>query len=107
MFNPIGLYSPIKDLFSWYRKRNEIKEVDPFILRKTSDLAGLGEKGLLSGPVEGYLFVRPESVSGKTEVPLPTHEVFFIIDRIRKTKRRVVCMANDRVDLVLLKKLLY
>ena len=100
----VDLYAPLKDLVSWVKKRNEIIEVDPFILGRPN-LDTLKQQGMISEASENFVFARPESVSEKTEIPQPSHEVVFLVNKIQKTKRKVVCMANGRIDLVLLRKL--
>ncbi|MFH0799654.1 MAG: hypothetical protein V2A66_05685 [Pseudomonadota bacterium] len=101
----IDFYAPLKDLFCWFKKRGKIIEVEPFVLSGPDKLDVLKQQGLIVEPNDNFYFARPESVSEKTEIPSPSHEVVFLLDKEQKTKRKVVCMANDKIDLVLLRKL--
>lgn len=99
-----GFYEPLKDAFLWFINSGKLVEIDPIVLSQ-NNINSLIEEGRLQGVADDYRFSSPDKIFERTEGNNPSYEVAYVIDKIAKTKCKVIRLRSDnQVDLILLKK---
>jgi hypothetical protein len=99
---PIGFaYQVLKDLIA-LAKMEEGEPIDP----GTFDLQQLAAMGIVEdGSDNPYSWVRPRKLFALTEALDASHEVVWVTDKLRRTKRKVVRLSHSGdVDQILIRK---
>jgi hypothetical protein len=100
---PIGFaYQVVKD-FVTLVKMEEADPIDP----GTLDLQQLSAMGVVEEDDgnNAYSWVRPRRLFTLTEAPDASHEVVWVTDKLRRTKRKVVRLSHSGdVEQVLIRK---
>jgi len=99
---PLGVaYQVVKDLIG-LAKMEEAEAIDP----GTLDAKELVAMGILEGEnTEGYSWCAPRNLFAKTGAKTATHDVVWVTDKLRRTKRQVVRNTHDgNIDLILVRK---
>jgi hypothetical protein len=99
---PIGFaYQLVKDLIA-LAKMEESDPIDP----GTLDTKELVAMGILDGEAsDDYSWSASRKLFSRTEAPGATHEVVWVTDKLRRTKRKVVRLTHDgALDLILIRQ---
>jgi hypothetical protein len=100
---PIGLaYQVVKDLIA-LAKMEEAEPIDA----GTSDVQHLSAMGIVEegNGNNGYSWVRPRRLFALTEALDASHEVVWVTDKLRRTKRKIVRLSHSgAIDLILIRK---
>ena len=94
-------YQIVKDLIA-LAKMDEADPIDP----GTLDLQELTAMGIVEGDnADAFSWAAPRKLFAKTEAPDASHEIVWITDKLRRTKRKVVRFThNGTLDLILIRK---
>jgi hypothetical protein len=94
-------YQVIKDLVA-LAKMEEADPIDP----GTLDSKELAKMGIVDAEnADAYSWSAPHKLFAKTEAPDASHEIVWITDKLRRTKRKVVRFTRDgKLDLILIRK---
>ena len=92
-------YQVIKDLIA-LAKMEETDPIDP----GTSDAKQLAAMGIIDGEqTDAYSWAAPRKLFARTEAVGATHDIVWVTDKLRRTKRKVVRLRHDDgIDLVLI-----
>lgn len=101
---PIGTaYQVVKDVIA-LAKMKEDGPMDP----GTFDLRQLAVMGIVEdGDGSAYSWVRPHRLFALTGAPDAYHEIVWVTDKLRRTKRKVVRFSHsdsDAIDQILIRK---
>ena len=99
---PIGfVYQVIKDLVA-LAKMKEDEPIDP----GRQDTNQPVDMGIIdSENAEAYSWSAPRKLFARTEAPNATHEIVWVTDKLKRTKRKVVRFTHDgNPDLILIRK---
>jgi len=99
---PIGfVYQVIKDVAA-LAKMKEREPIDPGPQYANQ----LVDMGIIDGEnAEAYSWCAPRNLFARTEAPNATHEIVWVIDGLKRTKRKVVRFTHDgNLDLVLIRR---
>ena len=99
---PIELaYQVIKDLVA-LAKMEEADSIDPGTLN-SKQLAAMGIIDCENA--DAYSWTAPRKLFARTEAPNATHEIVWVTDKLKRTKRKVVSFTHDgNPDLILIRK---
>jgi hypothetical protein len=94
-------YQVIKDLVA-LAKMEEVDPIDP----GTLDPKELAAMGIIDNEnAEAYSWSAPRKLFARTEAPDASHEIAWVTDKLRRTKRKVVRFTHDgNLDLILIRK---
>lgn len=99
---PIGFaYQLVKDVIA-LTKMQEAEPIDP----GTNAMSKLKVMGIVDeGDGDGYSWVRPHKLFALAEAPNASHEIVWVTDKLRRTKRKVVRFSRDgNLDQILIRR---
>src|SRR4051812_45105241 len=95
------VYQVVKDLIA-LAKMEEADPIDP----GTLDANELTTMGIIDGEnANTFSWAPPRNLFARTEAANASHEVVWVTDKLRRTKRKVVRLTHDgALDLILIRK---
>ena len=99
---PIGFaYQVIKDLVT-LAKMEEADSIDPGTL-DSKQLAAMGIIDVENA--DAYSWSAPRKLFARTEALNASHEIVWVTDKLKRTKRKIVRFTHDgNLDLILIRK---
>jgi len=94
-------YQVVKDLIA-LSKMEETDPIDP----GTLEMKELVSMGIVSdADPNNYSWIAPRRLFAVAESPTATHEIVWVTDKLRRTKRKIVRFTHSgQLDLILVRK---